>query len=148
MSRSEIRDDGLPVVSEDKGYSAYQLKKAGHTWDEIATIVGYGSGKVAAVETRRYITESAAIISIEQREEILNLELDRLDALLNAVWNQAMEGDTRAVDSALKVINTRAKLLALDTISTSGTVTNNTVVVTGNTEDFIRSLQRVDGQTE
>lgn len=148
MSRSDIRDDGLPVIAEDKGYSAYQLKRAGHTWPEIAKMVGYASGNVAAVEVRRYITESAAILSVEQREETLHLELDRLDCLLNAVWDTAMTGDTKAVDSALKVINMRAKLLGLDLLSQSSsnvTNNNNTVVVTGNTEDFIKSLKMVDG---
>ena len=145
MSPSEIRDDGLPVISEDKGYSAYQLKKAGHDWNEIAKIVGYANGKVAAVEVRRYVTEVATILTKEQREEVLSLELDRLDSLLNAVWDNAMTGDTKAVDSALRVINTRAKLLGLELLSqTAGNVTNNTVVVTGNTEDFIRSLKAVD----
>jgi hypothetical protein len=145
MSPSDIRDDGLPVISEDKGYAAYQLKKAGHHWNDIATMVGYASGNVAAVEVRRYITECATILSKEQREEVLSLELDRLDSLLNAVWDNAMTGDTKAVDSALKVINTRAKLLGLELLTqTSGNVTNNTVVVTGNSEDFIKSLKLVD----
>lgn len=145
MNPSDVRDDGLPVVSEDKGYHAYQLKKAGYSWDEIAKFVGYTSGKVASVEVRRYITESASQLSIEQREEVLGIELDRLDSLLNAVWDTAMSGDTRAVDSALKVINMRSKLLGLDLLTqTAGTVTNNTVVVTGNTEDFIKSLKMVD----
>jgi hypothetical protein len=80
-----------------------------------------------------------------RKEEVLNLELARLDALQDAVWDQAMTGDTKAVDSALKVINMRAKLLGLEILAQNpSTVTNNTVVVSGDTQDFIRSLKLVD----
>jgi len=144
MSPFDIRDDGLPVVMGEKSAAAYNLKKAGKTWDEIATIVGYANGKVASVEVRRYITEAAAVLGHKEREEVLHIELDRLDALLDAVWDTAMQGDTKAVDSALRVINTRAKLLGLELLTqTQGTVTNNTVVVTGNSEEFIQSLKLV-----
>jgi hypothetical protein len=145
MSPSDIRDDGLPVIVGEKGATAYNLKKSGRTWDEIAEIVGYANGKVAAVEVRRYITESGARMDADERERILSLELDRLDTLFSIAWDQAQTGDLKAVETALKVINTRSKLLALETLSqTTGTVTNNTVVVTGDTQDFIRSLKLVD----
>lgn len=145
MSPSDIRDDGLPVIVGEKPAAAYDLRKQGKTWEEVASIVGYASKTVAQVEVKRYLTETATKMDAEERERILTLELDRLDSLLNAVWDQAMTGDTKAVDSAIKVINTRAKLLSLETLSQSaGTVTNNTVVVTGDTHDFIRSLKLVD----
>lgn len=149
MSRSVVRDDGAIEVARngDKGYEAYQLRMQGMSWEEIANTVGYATGKSASVEVRRYVTDAATRLDKEQREEVLTIELDRLDALLNAVWTPAMSGDTRAVDSCLKIIGTRAKLLALDQLSATTTnVTNNTVVVTGKTEDFIRTLQEIDEQ--
>jgi glutamate racemase len=73
------------------------------------------------------------------------MELERLDSLLNAVWDQAMTGDTKAVDSALKVINARAKLLSLDQLTATQTTQNfNTVVVSGDSKDFISSLKLVE----
>jgi hypothetical protein len=135
MSPSDIRDDGLPVIIEDKAHAAYMLKRSGQDWKTISQIVGYASPKVAEVEVKRYITDIAVRFDRDQREEVLTMELERLDALLNAIWDQAMSGDVKAVDSALRVINTRAKLLSLDqlTLEMSSTVTNNTVVVTGDT---------------
>lgn len=148
MSQSDIAND-LPAIVEDKGYRAYTLKKSGASWEEISSIVGFPSAKAAYVDAYRYMTKAATILTKEQREEVLAIELDRLDSLLQAVWADAMTGDTKAVDSALKVINVRAKLLSLDQLTmTAGSITNNTVVVTGNSQDFIRSLKLVDGYEE
>lgn len=144
-----MREDGQLVIAgsaeKDKAYTAYQLHLSGKDWETVAKMVGYGSGQSAAVEVRQYITRAAVQMDNARKEEVLNLELARLDALQDAVWDQAMTGDTKAVDSALKVINMRAKLLGLEILAQNpSTVTNNTVVVSGDTQDFIRSLKLVD----
>jgi hypothetical protein len=146
MSPSDIRSDGLPVIQGDKAEQGYELKKQGKTWGEVARIVGYDSPAAARVETTRWLTSVAVNSSIERREEILELELERLDSLLSAVWDQAMDGDTKAVDSALKVINTRAKLLSLDQLTATSVTQNfNTVVVDGSSsKDFISQLKLVE----
>jgi len=145
MSPSDIRSDGLPVIRGDKGEQAYELKKQGKSWAEVARIVGYNSANVAMVETKRWLTAIGTAKSTHEREEILEMELQRLDSLLDAVWEQAMTGDTKAVDSAIKVINARAKLLSLDQLTATQTTQNfNTVVVSGDSKDFISSLKLVE----
>ena len=52
----------------------------------------------------------------------------------------------KAVDSVLRVMGHRSKLLGLELIAQGGSVTNNTIVVAGNTEEFIRSLKQVDSE--
>ena len=47
-------------------------------------------------------------------EEMRTLEGERLDALLAAVWKQAMGGDLKAVDRVLRIIDQRARLLGLN----------------------------------
>lgn len=147
MSPTEVRTDGLAIrgsAEADKAYRAYQLHRSGMDWEEVAEKIGYASVMSAQVEVRQYITRAAVQMDNAKKEEVLHLELSRLDALQSAVWDDAMGGDTKAVDSVLKIINTRAKLLGLDMVAqNSGNVTNNTVVVTGNTEDFIQSLNLV-----
>jgi hypothetical protein len=145
MNPSDHREDGLPVLMGDKGEQAYQLKKSGKSWAEVARIVGYNSPGAAAVEAKRYLTQIGVTRSQAEREEVLELELERLDSLLNAVWDSAMTGDTKAVDSALRVINTRAKLLSLDQLTTTQTtVTHNTVVIPSTREEFISTLKLVE----
>lgn len=150
MNPPDVRDDGqvallTGTVTDQKAYDAYQMRQRGVPWEQVCKTVGYSSVKVAQVELRRYLTDMAVRVDVEHREEVLAMEMGRLDSLMEAVWDQAMTGDTKAVDSALKIISMRAKLLGLEALTqTAGNVTNNTVVVTGNTEEFIHSLKLVD----
>jgi len=45
---------------------------------------------------------------------VLQLELERLDAMQAAIWDDAMNGHLGAIDRVLKIMERRAKLLGLD----------------------------------
>ena len=150
MSPSDIvRSDSDIVLrpvgtsTEQQRYDAWQMRLRGTDWQQICKTVGFSSVKVAQVEVRAYIGECMVRIDSDHREEVLHTELARLDELMDAVWDSAMAGDTKAVDSVLKVITTRMKLLGLDT-QQEVTVTNNTVLVHGTSEEFIARLQLVE----
>jgi hypothetical protein len=87
-----------------------KLRRAGHTWDEIANLVGYAypSGSRDA-----YMRAASRVVS-EDVKAIRELETERLDNLLNAVWADAMTGDIPAGTQALRIMERRAKLLGLD----------------------------------
>lgn len=145
---AEAREDGLVLYGGgDKAYQAYRMSLEGQDWDSIARSLGYKTGRVAQVEVRQYISKASAGQALARKEEVLDIEMRRLDALQAAVWPAAMDGDTKAVDSVLRVMGHRSKLLGLELVSQGG-VTNNTVVVAGNTEEFIRSLKLVDGNVD
>jgi len=80
------------------------------TWDLIAKEVGYASPSGAS---DAYYRASYRVVQ-EDVEQIRQLENERLDFLLNAVWKSALEGDHKAVDSCLRIMARRAKLLGLD----------------------------------
>jgi hypothetical protein len=40
--------------------------------------------------------------------------VDRLDRLLAAIWNQAIEGDGESIDRCLRIMKRRSELLGLD----------------------------------
>lgn len=115
---------------EDLAYRAYQMRMAGDNWTVIAERLGYKSGVAARDSVETLIDKATRIISDHEKEEILQLELNRLDALQSAVWGMAMGGDLKAVDSALKIMAHRSKLLKLEE---SEQTTTNTVIVTGDT---------------
>jgi len=150
MSRSDVakREDGLAIRGsvQDNAYQAYQLHLGGKDWEDVAIRLGYANGKTAQVEVRQYITRAAVQMDTAKREEVLYLEMARLDALQSALWDDAMEGDTKAVDSILRVMGHRAKLLGLELMAGVDTsVTSRTVIIQGDTQDYIRSLQLVTG---
>ena len=86
------------------------LRLAGATWAEIAQAMGY-----AGPSSAYYTYQKAAERMIRPKlEEYRDLELDRLDRLQRGLWAKAVGGDPRAVDSVLRIIDKRAKLLGLD----------------------------------
>ena len=50
----------------------------------------------------------------EPVEMLLQLELDRLDALMRAYWDAALAGDGEAADRVLRIMDRRARYLGLD----------------------------------
>jgi len=50
----------------------------------------------------------------EMAEEIRRLELERLDRMFLGLWQSAIQGDTRAINSALRVMERRSKLLGIE----------------------------------
>jgi len=107
----------------DKERRVVSLRREGLTWDQIAKEIGYASPSGAS---DAYYRASYRVVQ-EDVEQIRQLENDRLDFLFNAVWDSALEGDHKAVDSCLRIMTRRAKLLGLDNRQvTKVTFTNET----------------------
>lgn len=108
MSESKTSQRRLEAIENQR--KALELRKAGVTFVVIAEQLGYRgpSGAYRAVMSalKRTLQEPA--------DEVRTLELERLDALLLALWAQAKQGQQGAVDRVLKVMERRAKLLGLD----------------------------------
>lgn len=62
----------------------------------------------------RQALEDAVLHGHEAPGEALALELQRLDALQAALWNEAASGNVAAVDRVLRIMERRARLLNLD----------------------------------
>lgn len=94
----------------EKEAQALNLRKAGLTFDQIATRLGYNDRSAAAKAVRRSL---AATIQ-EPADELRRLEVERLDAMLAALWPKASNGQWLAIDRCLAIMDRRAKLLGLD----------------------------------
>lgn len=122
--------DLLPTRShseEDKAFKAYNYRLAGTDWQAISEKLGYSSATVAKREVAKLVNRASDSMALEQREALLELELSRLDALQASVWGMAAVGDLKAIDTVLKIMSHRAKLLKLED-ETSTSV--NTIVIT------------------
>jgi hypothetical protein len=89
---------------------AMELRRAGVTYEGIAERLGYQTRNGAHRAVARALARNPAADVAGVRE----LETDRLDRLLVAVWPTAMKGDAKAVDQVLKIAERRARLLGLD----------------------------------
>lgn len=120
---------------------AHQLRREGRSWWDIAEILGiteYAANRLVADR----IAAAAELVDEHAKRELLTMEIDRLDTLQNAIWGDAVNGDRAAVETCLKIIQTRSKILGLDQ-ATGQQVTNNTIVVPGNPSEYIAALKAV-----
>lgn len=62
----------------------------------------------------RYVKHGLKQLYQEPGEAVIKMELDRLDALMSAVWPAAMKGDLNALDRVLRIMERRARYLNLD----------------------------------
>ena len=89
---------------------AVELALTGMPYDDIAAEVGYANRGTAWRAVQRALRDRA----FEAVDEYREMELSRLDALQSACWEHALDGDLRAVEAVLRVMQQRARLLGLD----------------------------------
>ena len=112
----------LLETAERRAY-VLQLRKGGATYDAIAqaAIDKFGVERLPNGYDCRYVWKDVkreldrlrADIA-DSAEAIIELEVQRLDAMLTTLWPQVAKGHLGAVDRVLRVMDRRAKLLGLD----------------------------------
>ena len=99
------------IAAAEKRREALLTRQKGYSWDEVARIVGYASrsgAHQAAMHALRDIPREAA-------DEVRRMELERLDELQLALRKKLDEKpSTFLVDSILRIMERRAKMLGLD----------------------------------
>jgi len=103
-----MQQDALNAL--DNQLKALELRKAGVSYQRIAETLGYkdASGAWRAVKSalKKTLQEPAA--------ELRTLEIERLDAMLSAIWASVKQGQYGAIDRAIKIMERKAKLLGMD----------------------------------
>lgn len=127
-------------IKRPKWWYAQQLRLAGATWDEIANALGYQSGPTAHTTVKRH----TANLAKQSAQELMELDLERLDMMQLVVWRQARQGDLKAIETVLKIMGTRAKYLGLDkgaSYEDESTGNKATILIGGDTEDYIAAVK-------
>jgi preprotein translocase subunit SecD len=130
----------------EQARKAYKMRMAGVKWWDIAEELQISEGQVRKTVADR-ISEVADLVDYYQKREFLSLELDRLDALQAAMWDDAMDGKVPAVQAVLAVMDRRAKWLGFAEPEQQS-VTTNTIVIPGNTREYVAALQQVRQEIE
>jgi hypothetical protein len=112
MANQNGRPSGKAPKPEliDKEARVVALRRQGYTWDSISSDVGYSSPS----SSRDAFIRASRRVLREDVEEVRNLELDRLDLALKAIWAGVEAGDIPAINTMLKIMERRSKMLALD----------------------------------
>ena len=91
---------------------ALEMRKRGANYREIAAALGVG-----LTTAHRYVTAELDELRAETRasaEQLRDLELERLDQYLARLQPKIEDGDEKAIATALRVQERRAKLTGLD----------------------------------
>lgn len=95
---------------EEKQLQALEYRKMAYTYAQIAEVLGYATAQGAYLAIQSALTR----IIREPAEDVLKLELERLDAMFSKPYQAAIGGDLLAVGSCLNIMARKAKLLGLD----------------------------------
>lgn len=97
------------IHSLELAREALEYRKAGFSYVQIGEAISR-----SPAEAHRLVMAAIAEITREPAEEVLSLELQRLDALLVPQMEKAGKGDIDAMNGCLAIMARRAKLLGLD----------------------------------
>jgi hypothetical protein len=90
---------------------AVRLRLTGLTYRAIGERLGFSEQRAWKI-----ITGELARLTAERREAaaaLLELSLERLDAMLLAAWDRAAGGNLRAIDRVLKTVEKQTRLLGV-----------------------------------
>lgn len=120
--RTGTNDPQLIDTAERRVF-VLEKRKAGWTYQAIAdaALVEFGSEKLPQGWDSRYawmdVKREMKRINAERNEkadEVRRLELERLNDLLAGVWQAATTGDNKSINSALRIMERRARYEGLD----------------------------------
>jgi hypothetical protein len=100
------------IAAQEKCLDALGLRKAGLSYAAIGKEIG-----VCRQRAYQLVVEAMDAMRAECAEEaeaVRVIELERLDALWVGNYPAAVSGDSSAINSALKIMERRARLLGLD----------------------------------
>ena len=110
MHRSGTKASEKALNAHQRKIDALEMRKAGHTFQVIADNLGYRgpSGAYDAVMSAIKTTLQ------EPADELRKMEVERFDVMINSLWPKVLNGDARATEVAVKVMERRAKMLGID----------------------------------
>ena len=109
---SKNANTGMAEAAAERRLKALELRKAGASYRAIGAQLGV-SHQQAYEDIQRELT-AIAKQSTEEATLLRTLDLERLDAMMLAIWQQVRQGNQGAIDRALRISERRAKLLGLD----------------------------------
>ncbi|WP_336214805.1 hypothetical protein [Nonomuraea sp. LPB2021202275-12-8] len=124
-------DAQVKLARHERRYQALQMRIAGVSNAVIAQRLGYSSPQLVSKDVTTALKRAAKQEAMAA-EELLNLEINRLDRMMASVWPRVLKGEVNAVEAALKIVNKRASLLGLDLINRNGAADNDMASLLGN----------------
>lgn len=108
--RASITRDLSKATVKEHQRRALELRLTGMSHRAIAEALGVSDHTTIGKRVNTALKE----ITREPAEAVRDMELERLDRMLVAIWDKVAGGDVAALDRALKIQDRRARYLGLD----------------------------------
>ncbi len=111
-------NDAAAINATEMQLKSLELRKRAYSYEQIGKALGI-SKQAAYVHVKKAL-EHLRLEVTEVTDEVKQLELARLDAMIARLWRDAMpddpnaEADHKKMETMLKVMDRRAKYLGLD----------------------------------
>lgn len=108
-------DAGLDLdIPAQRALAALLFKQLGHSWEEVAREYGWEDGAQARNSVWREQQLAAATLNEASRQALLTEQDTQLHWLVRQAAPLVVQGDMRAADVILKVIDKRIRLFGLE----------------------------------
>lgn len=106
---SKVSKDQAEAITRERHALALEMRKMGYSYDQI------GEHFETSTASARSLVKSAMEAAIrEPGQDVIDLELQRLDQLYRVAFTAVLSGDTDAITKCLAIQQRRAKYLGLD----------------------------------
>lgn len=102
------------AYTADRRRKAIALRLAGAQYEQIAEQLGYANRQAAREDIRRSLEQNLKEGSADG-ETLRELNRLRMERLLVVAWNQAMNGDQKAMETARRLIESINKMYGIGT---------------------------------
>jgi hypothetical protein len=99
------------IERHEKIAEAMHYRRSGYSYPAMAKAL-----KINQATAYRLVLRGMRAIIQQPTEDVLQLELARIDEMLTGVYARAVKGDLRAIDRVLRLQERRARFLGLDKI--------------------------------
>lgn len=140
------------AVVQERDHRAYEMRKAGMSFRQIARALTISESTAHAAVTRMH--RKIGTRFAEDNVDVVRLELERLDSLMQNIWPMTMPHRVEnedggqitlppnfdAIDRVLKIMDRRAKLLGLDSATLNVNANQNNAPGIGAKEQSIAEV--------
>ena len=130
----------VPYDVEQVSRRIWHSRKIGMNWDDITDDVrktfslNLTPQRVAAIYRDR-VNHVTTTYGMEDNHQELGMEIERLNDLQQAHWDEAVMGDINHTKIVLDVMKQRHRLLGLDQLNAADSLVQQTVLVIGQEKD-------------
>lgn len=141
MQTGEAVSAALVPADDSLARRAANLQRAGYSVAEIAEELGEDENTVVRVINSRIKTERSLLTS-ESRTAVIDLHMERYEALIKAHWLAASMGDPKSTELVLKTLKDEQNLLQLGAVDTTAQGAK-VLIVAGQEKAYVDKLREI-----